>query len=680
MGLWLLTFAASKAIWVGGLTLGALAVQRYVRKPAVSHFAWLVVLASLFMPALVTVPLPILTAADEPRASSDAEPHDAGTVIERQALPPSESSTGLEVGAGGSAVGDQSTSSPEERPAAVESGVTSRPAPAAMPLGVAGWLGVIWITGSVIWLTITIVPLIRFRREICQAGQYDELASHRARALGADWGLRSVPPVFRVHGCVSPLICGVGSDTRILFPDELWERLSEAGRDALLLHELAHYRRGDHWVRLLEYVACGVFWWHPGVWLARHFIEQAEEQCCDAWVAERFEGPARPYAEALLAAVDYVSNPQPVLPPLSSGIGDVPFLKLRLTQIMQRTVEKSLPVTMGRYATATAIVGILAQPVFRLTAATAAPSTFENRANESLVTERDSSAPSATQPAVSATGSPRKPVALPPGGDDWWQAGPPLVWAESTSPDGKYRLTATSGFGVQLTPLGPSLSQQATIDLSREEITCAQLLKRSDRFIAGSRDGRLRLWDATTGLPISLVGSHRGDVRALVLSRDEKQVVSAGGEGVVMLWDLETGVLEAEWTANSTATTQVGQMRTSADGRSLAITLGHWNDPESVEVAILTLPLLTTEQLFQSVGSVAVVEFSDDGSELLTIEWNGQARFWSRQTGEIVAIGEVDKDRVSEATFSPLTRLWSSVARRSPPIVTPVATPDPFRG
>lgn len=680
MGLWLLTYAASKAIWVGGLALLALAVQRSLRKPAVSHFAWLVVLASLFMPALVTVPLPVLSATAE--AVADSETGDDGSVLTpaRQVPSPLESASGHESAAGGSLVANRAF--PTDGALSVQS-VSDRlsgQATAGWRLGPGGWVSLIWVTGSLVWLTITVIPLVRFRRQVRRVGLYDEAASHRARALGADWGLKSVPPVYRVPGCVSPLICGVGSDTRILFPDQLWDRLSDVGRDALLLHELAHYRRGDHWVRLLEYVACGVFWWHPAVWLARHYIEQAEEQCCDAWVAERFEGPARPYAEALLAAVDYVSNPQPVLPPLSSGIGDVPFLKLRLTQIMQRTVDKSVPAAMGRYATAAAIVGILAQPVFRLTTVSAAPSTEENRVEEPLVTERVPTDPPAPQPAVARGTASRKSVALPSGGDEWWQAGPPPVWAESMSPDGKYRLTAKSGFGVQLTVLGPSLSQQAPIDLSSEEITCAQFLERSDRFVAGSRDGRLRLWDATTGLPISLVGSHRGDVRALVLTADEKQVVSAGGDGVVMLWDLETGALEAEWTANSTATTQVGQVRISADGRSLAVTLGRWSDPESVEVAILSLPLLTTDQVFQPAGPVAVVEFSDDGNELLTIEWNGQAKFWSRETGKIVAIGAIDKDRVAEATFSPLTRLWSFVARRSPPLVIPVATPDPFRG
>src|SRR5205085_2360482 len=71
---------------------------------------------------------------------------------------------------------------------------------------------------------------------------------------------------------------------RVLLPAALWARLSEAQRDALLLHELAHLRRGDHWVRRLELAVLGLYWWLPTVWWARREIQRAEEECCDAWV------------------------------------------------------------------------------------------------------------------------------------------------------------------------------------------------------------------------------------------------------------------------------------------------------------------------------------------------------------------------------------------------------------
>jgi beta-lactamase regulating signal transducer with metallopeptidase domain len=71
---------------------------------------------------------------------------------------------------------------------------------------------------------------------------------------------------------------------RLLLPAGLWDDLDEAQRDTLIAHELAHLRRRDHWVRLVEVAATVLYWWHPAVWWARRELREAEEQCCDAWV------------------------------------------------------------------------------------------------------------------------------------------------------------------------------------------------------------------------------------------------------------------------------------------------------------------------------------------------------------------------------------------------------------
>jgi hypothetical protein len=110
----------------------------------------------------------------------------------------------------------------------------------------------------------------------------------------------------------------------------------------LLLHELAHLRRGDHWVRGLELLATGLFWWHPVVWLARRELREAEEQCCDAWVVWALPGAARAYATALVEAVDYLSEARPALPPVASGFGHVHLLKRRLTMILRGTTPRAL--------------------------------------------------------------------------------------------------------------------------------------------------------------------------------------------------------------------------------------------------------------------------------------------------------------------------------------------------
>ena len=57
-----------------------------------------------------------------------------------------------------------------------------------------------------------------------------------------------------------------------------FERLDATAQEAILAHELAHVRRKDHWVRLLELVVTTLFWWHPAVW----------------WACRRIAGVGRP--------------------------------------------------------------------------------------------------------------------------------------------------------------------------------------------------------------------------------------------------------------------------------------------------------------------------------------------------------------------------------------------------
>jgi hypothetical protein len=146
-----------------------------------------------------------------------------------------------------------------------------------------------------------------------------------------------------VPGAVVPMVWALGRRPCLLFPVGLLDLLDGAARAALLAHELAHVRRRDHWVRLLELAATGLFWWNPVLWWARRELHEAEEQCCDAWAVWATGGDGRPYALALLQAVAFVSHVRLPLPAGASGsIGNVSHLKRRLAMVMQGNTSRSL--------------------------------------------------------------------------------------------------------------------------------------------------------------------------------------------------------------------------------------------------------------------------------------------------------------------------------------------------
>src|SRR5439155_22158833 len=119
----------------------------------------------------------------------------------------------------------------------------------------------------------------------------------QAAELARQMGMAHCPQVWLVPGSLPPMVWAVGR-ARVLFPAGLLDRLDGEARASLLAHELAHVRRLDHWVRWLELVVLGLYWWYPLAWLARRQMQAREEECCDAWAADHSD--PRVYATAIL--------------------------------------------------------------------------------------------------------------------------------------------------------------------------------------------------------------------------------------------------------------------------------------------------------------------------------------------------------------------------------------------
>src|SRR4029077_4514355 len=68
--------------------------------------------------------------------------------------------------------------------------------------------------------------------------------------------------------------------------------------EALLLHELAHIRRHDYLVNILQSIAEALLFYHPAVWWVSGHIRADRELCCDD-MAVSASGDALMYARAL---------------------------------------------------------------------------------------------------------------------------------------------------------------------------------------------------------------------------------------------------------------------------------------------------------------------------------------------------------------------------------------------
>ncbi len=138
------------------------------------------------------------------------------------------------------------------------------------------------------------------------------------------------------------MIWSLGWRPRLIIPRDLWKSLDELQRSTLIVHELAHLRRGDHRVRYFELFVTALFWWHPLVWWVRQVLRDVEEQCCDAWVVWAFPEAARSYAETLLETIDFLDKSKGPEPLLASGFGKVHHLRKRLTMILNESTPRRL--------------------------------------------------------------------------------------------------------------------------------------------------------------------------------------------------------------------------------------------------------------------------------------------------------------------------------------------------
>jgi beta-lactamase regulating signal transducer with metallopeptidase domain len=203
----------------------------------------------------------------------------------------------------------------------------------------------LWLAGSALWFALAAVRSYRFGR-LLRFGRPAPLAlQYQAEYLAEDLGLGRCPVVWLMPGILSPMLWGLGRRAKLLLPADLIDRLDAEQLRTLLAHELAHARRRDPWVRILELSVLGMYWWHPVAWWARRRLREAEEQCCDAWVVWALPAAAPSYATALVETVAFLSAARPALPPVASGVSYVGVLKGRLTLILCGTTPKGISVS-----------------------------------------------------------------------------------------------------------------------------------------------------------------------------------------------------------------------------------------------------------------------------------------------------------------------------------------------
>lgn len=99
----------------------------------------------------------------------------------------------------------------------------------------------------------------------------------------------------------------------VLLPAQAMTGLSMAQIDALVAHELAHIRRHDYLVNLLQSAIETLLFYHPAVWLLSRRIRHERELCCDDMAIAACGDDRLTYASALADLESLRHAPEPML-------------------------------------------------------------------------------------------------------------------------------------------------------------------------------------------------------------------------------------------------------------------------------------------------------------------------------------------------------------------------------
>jgi beta-lactamase regulating signal transducer with metallopeptidase domain len=211
----------------------------------------------------------------------------------------------------------------------------------------------IWLCGSLSTLVVLATGLIgveQMRRSsrLIERGELPR----RCRALADSLGIARRVSVGICDRLAMPVLIGIARPL-ILLPPAVLSGWSLEQLEMVLLHELAHVRRWDNLVNLIQRFVESVLFFHPVVWWLSGWVRLERELCCDCVVIERVGQPIA-YAEMLVA----LAGPRHGKPGTVLAMADRQVLTRirRLLNQEERSMRLTMPEGLGLLGAA--VIGI----------------------------------------------------------------------------------------------------------------------------------------------------------------------------------------------------------------------------------------------------------------------------------------------------------------------------------
>ncbi len=166
----------------------------------------------------------------------------------------------------------------------------------------------VWLVGTPLTFALLATGLVGTRRlrsasRTIDDGPIAEACARLCRTLG----VRARVAVAVCERIAAPVLVGIVRPV-ILLPPAALTGWSPDEVEMVLLHELAHVRRWDNFVNLLQRIVESLLFFHPAVWWASAWVRRERETCCDAIVVAHTNEP-HAYAEMLIEFASRLGDP-----------------------------------------------------------------------------------------------------------------------------------------------------------------------------------------------------------------------------------------------------------------------------------------------------------------------------------------------------------------------------------
>jgi beta-lactamase regulating signal transducer with metallopeptidase domain/tetratricopeptide (TPR) repeat protein len=205
------------------------------------------------------------------------------------------------------------------------------------------WKGIVFLVWAAV---VAAMGLLLLQRAIfvsglvAQAKNPTELMNGAFRFCCGQMGLKGKVGLKVSANTASPAVCGLFRPV-ILLPQNLAPALGSSHLRTVLLHELAHIRRGDLWVNLVQTVLQIIYFYNPLLWLANSVIRRIREQAVDEAVQVAMGANAPQYPQTLLDVAKMVFNRPALSLRLIGVVESKSALKGRIKRMLNRPIPKT---------------------------------------------------------------------------------------------------------------------------------------------------------------------------------------------------------------------------------------------------------------------------------------------------------------------------------------------------